>query len=59
MAAKKKYTAITEAGYGYTEGSMALGEVRALTEAEAERGLASGALARTPEASKNSKEETS
>lgn len=49
---KTRYSAVTEAGYGYPDGFVALGESALLTETEAERGIASGQLAPTPEAPK-------
>ena len=45
-----RYTAVTEAGYHYPAGYIALSQSVPLTEDEAERGLAAGLLAPTPEA---------
>lgn len=51
MAAAKKsrFSAVTEAGYHYPDGFICLGEAVQLNDEEAERGLASGQLAPTPE----------
>lgn len=42
------YTAITEAGFHHPDGFVALGQSIALTDEQAERGLAAGLLAPTP-----------